>query len=491
MSTAPGLSEHYATLGLTNEATAEEVRQAYRDLAKIWHPDRFGEEDTRLRKKAEEKLKQINIAYGHIEKTQPQPTQETGAAIDKVPLRNAVLELQLFITTTTVKITTLQIKMVTDFKIKGFKSKEENDSAVQECSALCKEGVSRLKAVLRRIELEAPEYSQKIELERSLAQLVEVQAEFEGFAPVSATLNQTMSASMKPIEQPRRIESQRPDGFEIRGVEKVSAQSRSQPVTPSDIKAAPQSESVESATPDIDNRVVSVTPATSTPSFGNYTQARSGRYPLFWIGGILCCGVLIFIGVVIGRGTSASEQPATSISSSPEPVSQAAVQPVREAPAISKPSPAPAPIDLSQPMTSATPPSDDEASIQGAVEGWANAFRARSADRLADYYAPVVEQYFRKKDVSRSRIQDDFLSAFGKMDSIYAYNISDLRVEFPVGEASPARATATYDKTWDTSRIDRKRNSGEEIERLTFEKTDGGWKIVREDELQVIRSSRQ
>jgi hypothetical protein len=198
LSTAPGLSEHYATLGLTNEATAEEVRQAYRDLAKIWHPERFGEEDTRLRKKAEEKLKQINIAYGRIEETQPQLPQETGAAIQKGPLRNAVLELQLFITTTTVKITTLQFKMVTDFKIKGSKSKEENDAAVQECSALCKEGISRLKAVLRRIELEAPEYSERIKFERSLAQLVEVLAEFDGYAPVGMRCRLLYSSRRTP-----------------------------------------------------------------------------------------------------------------------------------------------------------------------------------------------------------------------------------------------------------------------------------------------------
>jgi hypothetical protein len=77
------------------------------------------------------------------------------------------------------------------------------------------------------------------------------------------------------------------------------------------------------------------------------------------------------------------------------------------------------------------------------------------------------------------------------MDSIYAYEISGLRVEFPEGEPSPSRATATYDKTWDTGQANGKRNSGEEVERLTFEKTDEGWKIAREDELRVIRSSRQ
>jgi ketosteroid isomerase-like protein len=138
-----------------------------------------------------------------------------------------------------------------------------------------------------------------------------------------------------------------------------------------------------------------------------------------------------------------------------------------------------------------TTPSESDSDIRDAVEGWANAFRARDADRFAAYYAPEVEQFFRKKDVSRSQIHDTYLSTFGKMNSIYAYEISDLRVVFPDGTESPLRATATYNKKWDTSQTDGKRFSGEEIERLTFEKTDEGWKIVREDELQVLRTSRQ
>jgi TonB family protein len=46
-------------------ASPEEVRQAYLDQTKIWHPDRFSN-DIRLQKKAEEKLKQINLAYQRL-----------------------------------------------------------------------------------------------------------------------------------------------------------------------------------------------------------------------------------------------------------------------------------------------------------------------------------------------------------------------------------------------------------------------------------------
>jgi TonB family protein len=46
-------------------ASLEEIRQAYRDQTKVWHPDRFSN-DIRLQKRAEEKLKQINLAYQRL-----------------------------------------------------------------------------------------------------------------------------------------------------------------------------------------------------------------------------------------------------------------------------------------------------------------------------------------------------------------------------------------------------------------------------------------
>ncbi|TMP97563.1 MAG: J domain-containing protein [Verrucomicrobia bacterium] len=53
------------TLEIEPGASLEEVRQAYLDQTKIWHPDRFSN-DIRLQKKAEEKLKQINLAYQRL-----------------------------------------------------------------------------------------------------------------------------------------------------------------------------------------------------------------------------------------------------------------------------------------------------------------------------------------------------------------------------------------------------------------------------------------
>jgi tetratricopeptide (TPR) repeat protein len=52
----------YERLGLRPGASLEEVKQAYRDLAMVWHPDRFPN-NPRLKEKAQEELKKINEAY--------------------------------------------------------------------------------------------------------------------------------------------------------------------------------------------------------------------------------------------------------------------------------------------------------------------------------------------------------------------------------------------------------------------------------------------
>ena len=52
----------YATLEIHEHASKEEIRQAYRDLVTIWHPDQY-QGTPRLQEKATEKLKELNAAY--------------------------------------------------------------------------------------------------------------------------------------------------------------------------------------------------------------------------------------------------------------------------------------------------------------------------------------------------------------------------------------------------------------------------------------------
>ena len=56
------LSHYYRVLGLEPGASLEEVNQAYKDLVFIWHPDRIPQDNERLHKKAQEKIKEIKAA---------------------------------------------------------------------------------------------------------------------------------------------------------------------------------------------------------------------------------------------------------------------------------------------------------------------------------------------------------------------------------------------------------------------------------------------
>ena len=64
------LEKYYKILKLKPGASLGEVKQAYRDLAKVWHPDCFPDAP-HLKQKAEEEIKKINEAYQQLKSYQP------------------------------------------------------------------------------------------------------------------------------------------------------------------------------------------------------------------------------------------------------------------------------------------------------------------------------------------------------------------------------------------------------------------------------------
>ncbi len=56
------METHYTILEVQDAATPEEIKEAYRLLLQVWHPDRFHHRPTLL-KKAEEKSGKINVAF--------------------------------------------------------------------------------------------------------------------------------------------------------------------------------------------------------------------------------------------------------------------------------------------------------------------------------------------------------------------------------------------------------------------------------------------
>ena len=61
------MKDPYSILGISSDATDEEVKNAYRALARKYHPDNYGD-DNPLKDLANEKMQEINSAYDEIQR---------------------------------------------------------------------------------------------------------------------------------------------------------------------------------------------------------------------------------------------------------------------------------------------------------------------------------------------------------------------------------------------------------------------------------------
>ncbi|MBD2343721.1 J domain-containing protein [Anabaena subtropica] len=72
------INHAYEILGLKPGVSQVEIKQAYRKLVKIWHPDRFVNEQQK--QQAEEKIKQINVAYNTVKSVTPTAEKPASAS---------------------------------------------------------------------------------------------------------------------------------------------------------------------------------------------------------------------------------------------------------------------------------------------------------------------------------------------------------------------------------------------------------------------------
>ena len=66
----------YAVLGVSENATDEEITKAYKNLVKKYHPDKYANSD--LAELANEKMSEINVAYDEIQKMRKSGTGSSG-----------------------------------------------------------------------------------------------------------------------------------------------------------------------------------------------------------------------------------------------------------------------------------------------------------------------------------------------------------------------------------------------------------------------------
>lgn len=75
------MTDPYKVLGVSPTASDEEVKKAYRELARKYHPDNYSGSD--LADLAEEKMKQVNEAYETIKKMRESGSSANGSSYSR------------------------------------------------------------------------------------------------------------------------------------------------------------------------------------------------------------------------------------------------------------------------------------------------------------------------------------------------------------------------------------------------------------------------
>ena len=120
-----------------------------------------------------------------------------------------------------------------------------------------------------------------------------------------------------------------------------------------------------------------------------------------------------------------------------------------------------------------------ETEIGAVLNQWVESTRTRDAVAQAECYAPRVNVYFGRTNVSREQVKQDKRRLFESVGTVHQFDLGNVQIR----RADPHTAVALFDKTWEFG--DRSKFAGAERGQLTFRKLDGDWKIVGERELKV------
>ncbi len=136
---------------------------------------------------------------------------------------------------------------------------------------------------------------------------------------------------------------------------------------------------------------------------------------------------------------------------------------------------------LNRQAPSTEPTRDARAELRATLDEWVAATNARDIDRLMAFYPQTVSVFYQKRNVTRDAVRDEKNRLLQRASKI------EVRVGEPETELAPDGQTAAmrFRKSWDFAGVSPA--SGEVIQELRWRKTDAGWKITGERDVQVIR----
>ena len=142
-------------LGVSSTATQDEIKQAWKDLAFSFHPDRTGVGNEARRKRLEEKLKKVNMAYGILKSVQrvKKPTKRQHTSPKRPQPTD---DWRAFAT----EITKEGLKKLRNEAVKKY-NKEYNEKNKEKLKALRKEYQEKSKEKLKEIQKEWREKTKK------------------------------------------------------------------------------------------------------------------------------------------------------------------------------------------------------------------------------------------------------------------------------------------------------------------------------------------
>jgi ketosteroid isomerase-like protein len=126
-------------------------------------------------------------------------------------------------------------------------------------------------------------------------------------------------------------------------------------------------------------------------------------------------------------------------------------------------------------------PTKERAELSAALNDWVAATNSRDINKQMVFYAPTLDVFYLKRNATIASVRAEKAGLLAQVDSV------EVRAGEPEIQLAPdgRAATMRFHKSWNFN--GRRPESGEVIQELRWRKTDSGWKIVSERDVEIIR----